>query len=135
MHKLQGVMHDTCNTANKTAHLGKVLRETSGQLFYGYDEWETRVEEDKPWFDFLCGNHTKNLPMDEFNKVYNIYTYVKLLLLNQQPYLHQEFDAYLRRKLDEDIAALTAEYGSNTRVDASGVLLLRSLCKLTHKGE
>jgi hypothetical protein len=135
LHKLQGVMHDTCNTANKTAHLGKVLRETSGQLFYGYDEWETRVEEDKPWFDFLCGNHTKNLPMDEFNKVYNIYTYVKLLLLNQQPYLHQEFDAYLRRKLDEDIAALTAEYGSNTRVDASGVLLLRSLCKLTHKGE
>ena len=46
----------------------------------------------------------------------------------------QEFDAYLRRKLGEDIAALTAEYGTNTRVDASGVLLLRSLCKLTHKG-
>ena len=29
---------------------------------------------------------------------------------------------------------MAAEYGSNTRVDASGVLLLRSLCKLTHKG-
>ncbi len=69
LHKLRGVMHDTCNTANKTARLGKVLRETSGQLFYGYDEWETRAEEDKPWFDFLCGNHTRNLPMDEFNKV------------------------------------------------------------------
>jgi hypothetical protein len=69
LHKLQGVMHDTCNTANKTARLAKTLRDTSGQLFYGYDEWENRVEEDKPWFDFLCGNHTRNLPMDEFNKV------------------------------------------------------------------
>ena len=69
LHKLQGVMHDTCNTANKTTRLGKVLRETSGQLFYGFDEWETRAEEDRPWFDFLCGNHTRNLPMDEFNKV------------------------------------------------------------------
>ena len=63
MHKLQGVMHDTCNTANKTARLGKVLRETSGQLFFGYDEWETRAEEDKPWFDFLCGNHTMVTPI------------------------------------------------------------------------
>lgn len=70
LHKLQGVMHDTCNTANKTARLAKTLRETSGQLFYGYDEWETRVEEDRPWFDFLCGNHTRNLPMDQFNKVH-----------------------------------------------------------------
>ena len=69
LHKLQGVMHDTCNTANKTARLAHSLRETSGQLFYGYDNWEARAEEDRPWFDFLCGNHTRNLPMDEFNKV------------------------------------------------------------------
>jgi hypothetical protein len=69
LHKLQGVMHDTCNTANKTARLAYTLRETSGQLFYGYDNWEARTEDDKPWFDFLCGNHTRNLPMDEFNKV------------------------------------------------------------------
>jgi hypothetical protein len=31
LHKLQGVMHDTCNTANKTARLTKGLRDTSGQ--------------------------------------------------------------------------------------------------------
>jgi hypothetical protein len=52
-HKPQGVMHDTCNTANKTARLAKTLRDTSGQLHYGYDNWEMRVEEDKPWFDFF----------------------------------------------------------------------------------
>ena len=73
LHKLQGAMHDTCNTANKTACLAMNLRETSGtsgQLFFGYDEWESRAAEEKPWFDFLCGNHTRNLPMDEFNKVH-----------------------------------------------------------------
>ena len=102
-------MHDTCNTSNKTARLGKVLRETRGQLFFGYDEWETRAEEDKPWIDFLCGNHTRNLPMDAFNKVYKNYTKPRLYSLYQHPALHQEFDAYLRRKLGEDIAALTAE--------------------------
>ncbi len=37
LHKIQGVMHDTCNTANKTA---KALRDTSGQLWFGYDNWE-----------------------------------------------------------------------------------------------
>jgi hypothetical protein len=69
LHKLQGSMHDTCNTANKTARLVKGLRATSGQLYYGFDEWESKAAEDKPWFDFLCGNHTRNLPMDAFNKV------------------------------------------------------------------
>ena len=69
LHKLQGVMHDTCNTANKTARLAKALRDTSGQLYYGYENWELLAEDDKPWFDFLCGNHTRNLPMDAFNKV------------------------------------------------------------------
>jgi hypothetical protein len=58
-------MHDTCNTANKTARLAKSLWDTSGQLWYGYDNWELLAEDDKPWFDFLYGN----LPMDEFNKV------------------------------------------------------------------
>jgi hypothetical protein len=32
LHKLQGVMHNTCNTANKTARLAKSLRDTSGRL-------------------------------------------------------------------------------------------------------
>jgi hypothetical protein len=69
LHKIQGVMHDTCNTANKTARLAKALRDTSGQLWFGYDNWELLAAEDKPWFDYLCGNHTRKLPMDAFNKV------------------------------------------------------------------
>jgi hypothetical protein len=73
LHKMQGVMHDIYNTANKTARLAQNLRETIGQLYYGYNEWESRAEEDRPWFDFLCGNHNRNLPMGEFNKLYETY--------------------------------------------------------------
>ena len=135
LHKLQGVMHDTCNTANKTARLTKGLRDTSGQLWFGYDNWELLAEVDKPWFDFLCGNHTRNLPMDAFNKVIlQPCPYIKLLALLLHPHLLQEFEAYIKRKLGEDLAAVMAECGDQTRVEASGVLLLRSMCKLTHKG-
>jgi hypothetical protein len=87
-------MHDTCNTANRTARLARSLRDTSGRLQFGFEEWEQRTEEDKPWFNFLCGNHTRNLPMDAFNR---------------------EFEAYLRRTLGDDIAVLTAEFGTHTR--------------------
>ncbi len=47
LHKLQGVMHDTCNIANKTARLAKTLRDTSGQLWFGYDNRELLAEDDK----------------------------------------------------------------------------------------
>ena len=36
--------------------------------------------------------------------------------------------------MGDDIASVVGEYGDRTRVEASGVLLLRSMCKLTHKG-
>ncbi len=47
---------------------------------------------------------------------------------------NKEFEAYLRRTVGDDIAAMMVEFGTQTRVEASGVLLLRSLCKLTHRG-
>jgi hypothetical protein len=113
LHKLQGVMHDTCNTANKTARLALQLRDASGQLHYGYDEWETLCPEDKPWFDFLCANHARNLPMDELSRL---------------------FQEYITRELGESITAIQVESGGRSRVEASGILFLRSLCRLTHTG-
>jgi hypothetical protein len=38
--KLRGVMHDTCNAANKVARLVKTLRDDSGKGFHGLEEWE-----------------------------------------------------------------------------------------------
>ena len=113
LHKLRGVMHDTCATANLAAVLIGDLREVSGQLQFGYDEWENKAKEDKPWFDFLCSNHVRNLPIDEFNRL---------------------FEAYIKKHLGPDLVQISRDGNGRTRVEASGLLLLRSLCRLTHKG-
>jgi hypothetical protein len=113
LHKLQGVMHDTCHTANKTARLALELRNASGQLHFGYDEWESLCQEDKPWFDYLCANHARNLPMDELSRL---------------------FQDYINKELGDSIKAIQAATGGRSRVEASGILFLRSLCRLTHTG-
>jgi hypothetical protein len=113
LHKIRGVMHDTCPTANLTATLMQEKRNTSGQLCYGYDEWESLAGEDKPYYDYLCANHVRNLPIDEFNR---------------------EFERYLREDLGTEMETIRREGNGRTRVEASGVLLLRSLCRLTHSG-
>ena len=68
LHKMQSTMHDTCATANLVPSLVYKLRETSGLLHYGAEEWAALPEEEKPWFDYLCGNHSRNLPLDEWNR-------------------------------------------------------------------
>ena len=88
-------------------------RNTSGQLCFGYDEWENKAEEDKPYYDYLCANHVRNLPIDEFNRL---------------------FEKYLRVDLGAEMETIRREGNGRTRVEASGVLLLRSLCRLTHSG-
>ena len=113
LHKIQGSMHDTCNTANLVPRLMLELRETSGRLFYGEDEWEALPEAEKPWYDYLCGNHTRNLPLDEWNR---------------------EFEAYVKDELGEAILELQKAGGGRTRVEGSGILLLRAMCRLTHIG-
>ncbi len=99
------------SAANKTARLAKELREASGQLHYGYYyvEWEEMANEDKPWFDFLCANHARNLPMDELNRLFN---------------------AYITMELGDSIKAIQVESGGPSRVEASSILFLRSLCWL-----
>ena len=113
LHKLRGVMHDTCATANLAAALIGELRDVSGQIHFGYDDWENKAKADKPWFDFLCANHVRNLPIDEFNRL---------------------FEAYIKRTLGEELQQISRDGNGRTRVEASGLLLLRSLCRLTHKG-
>jgi hypothetical protein len=110
LHKLRAIMHDTCATANLSAVL---KREVSGQIQFGYDNWEERVDTEKPWFDFLCSNHVRNLPIDQFNR---------------------EFEDYIKDHLGDVLAAIARDGNGRTRVEASGPLLLRSLCRHTHKG-
>jgi hypothetical protein len=72
--KLRGVMHDTCNTANLVAKKVKVLRDNSGKKFYGVEEWKAMRQDGSGWQDFLCGNHSRNLHFDAFNRRFTSFT-------------------------------------------------------------
>jgi len=113
LHKIKGAMHDSCNTANLVPHKVLELRESSGRLYYGADEWEALPKEQRSWFDYLCGNHTRNLPLDEWNR---------------------EYERYIKDELGESILEVQKAGGGRTRVEGSGILLLRAMCRLTHTG-
>jgi hypothetical protein len=113
LHKIQGAMHDTCPTANLVPYLVQDLRVTSGKLHFGEDEWDALPDHEKPWFDYLCGNHSRNLPLDEWNR---------------------EYEAYIKDELGEAIVEVQKAGGGRTRVEGSGILLLRAMCRLTHMG-
>jgi hypothetical protein len=102
-------MHDTCPTANLVPYLVNDLRAISGKLHFGEEEWDALPDDEKPWFDYLCGNHSRNLPLDEWNR---------------------EYEAYIKDELGEVQKAGDGQ----TRVEGSGILLLRAMCRLTHMG-
>jgi hypothetical protein len=113
LHKIFGVMHDTCNTANLVAELMAGVRNEAGQEYYGLDEWDGMDNKAKPMFDFLCGNHTRNLLAVRFEK---------------------RHDAFLEAELGEALRPAKLASGGRARLECSGTNFLRSLCKLTHKG-
>jgi hypothetical protein len=113
LHKIFGVMHDTCNTANLVADLMVKLRDAVGREFKGDDEWDGLENKAKPMFDFLCGNHTRNLLAVRFE---------------------QRHDKFLETELGEALRAARTASGGRARLECSGTNFLRSLCKLTHKG-
>ena len=62
---------------------------------------------------FLCGNHIRGLPIDEFNRA---------------------FDLWLREELGEAFKEAAALSGSRSKLEASGTAFLRSFCKLAFDG-
>ena len=70
LHTLYGVMHDTCNCANLVATLMVELRDRKCSEHYGADVWGLASSQTKACFNFLCGNHTRNLPIVRYNKVF-----------------------------------------------------------------
>jgi hypothetical protein len=55
LHKIFGLMHDTCATANLVAELMARLRDEKGKEFYGEDVWDGKENKAKPMFDFCVG--------------------------------------------------------------------------------
>jgi hypothetical protein len=111
--KLRSLMHDTCNTANATAREIARLVEEKGREYYGDEEWDDLPEEEKCILDFLCGNHTRGLPVDAFNR---------------------RFEDWLAEELSAEFDAAAGESGGRARLEKSGTSLLRSLFKLIHSG-
>ena len=113
LHKIFGLMHDTCATANLVAELMAQLRDQEGREYHGMDVWDGKENKAKPMFDFLCGNHTRNLLTVRFEK---------------------RHDKFLEDELGEALRVARAACGGRARLECSGTNFLRSLCKLTHKG-
>ena len=89
------------------------LRNVKARQYHGEDKWEGMTPQSKVCFDFLCGNHTRNLPIDWFNKLYN---------------------KWLQSELGESIAKAKTAAGGMVRLECSGEAFLHSVCKLTHTG-
>ena len=113
IHKIFGLMHDTCNTANRVAELMAELRDDSGRVNFGDEDWDAAGNKAKTMFDFLCGNHTRNLLVGRYEKHY---------------------DTWLEKELGDQLRAARAATGGRARLECSGNMFLRALCKLTHRG-
>ena len=92
-----------CNGANKTASLIQALKDFSGRTIFGDDEWEALPDDRKKLLDSLCGNHTRNLPAEAFNR---------------------RFESYLKDKLGEDFDMARKASGFRARLEPSGSALL-----------
>jgi hypothetical protein len=111
--KLRDAMHDTCNCANLVAKKVRGLRDDIGKAMYGVEEWAVMQQIGCGWQDYLCGNHSRNLHFDAFNRAFT--SYIKLLLC-------------------EGMAEAKLRSGGRLRVEADGEAFVRSICKLTHVG-
>ncbi len=100
LHKIFGLMRDTCNTANGVAHLMTELRETKARAFYGDDAWDAADPCLKTVQDFLFGNHSRNLLVDRGNAYY---------------------DAYLEKELGEAMRAACVATGGRVRLECGRV--------------
>jgi hypothetical protein len=66
-----------------------------------------------PWYDFLCANHVRNLPIDEFNRL---------------------FEKYLHDDLGAELDTIRREGNGHTRVDEWGSVVAVAVQANTHSG-
>ena len=111
--KLLSAMHDTCNCANAVVDVLNLLKQENGMEILGGEAWAALSVSKTTLADYRCGNHTRGLPVAAFNRL---------------------FESYLHANLGEEFEAATTASGGRARLEKSGVLLLRSMCKLVSSG-
>ena len=85
----------------------------SGRDYYGEEARNAQSDEEKHTSDFLCGNHTRNLPVVAFNRLFN---------------------GFLSEELGDEFESATAAGNGRARLEKCGASLLRSITKLAHDG-
>jgi hypothetical protein len=80
---------------------------------YGAEEWAAMQDSGSGWQDFLCGNHSRNLHFDAFNR---------------------SFVTFMKGLLGEAMAVAKVKSGGRLRFEPDGEAFVRSICKLTHVG-
>ena len=76
--KLKSAMHDTCNTANAVVTKLAEKKEASSKAFYGNDAWASMTVAEKSMTDWRCGNHTRGLSVDAYNRRFENFLHEKL---------------------------------------------------------
>ena len=114
LHKLQSTMHDTCNGANLAARLIALKKEASGAEYFGEEAWAATSDEEKATSDYLCGNHSRNLPVAAFTRL---------------------FSDFLTEDLGADFEAAVAAGNDRAGLfEKDGPAFVRSIAKLAHDG-
>ena len=110
--KILSLMHDTCNTANLAATKLADLKRESLESNYSAEEIAGMSKEQVNTLDFLCANHTRQLPVAAYRR---------------------RADTWLADELKEDIAKAKIDY-PNARLETTGSSFLYSIQKLIHCG-
>jgi hypothetical protein len=127
------------NFPHYTPQVAKLMLELCDRksiAHYGDNVWSNADKQTKACFNFVCGNHTRNLPVVRFNKVsLSQHSYPITYPGRLQPIpLLKAYDKWLYGELEEQMRLAKLASGGKARQDCSGVLFLRSLCRLTHVG-
>ena len=90
------------------------LKEKSHVKLNGQEAWDAAPEQGKKMHDYLCGNHSRNLPVAAFNRL---------------------FETHMKLNHGEALKATINKFGGHARLEpSSGPPLLRSTCKPRHDG-
>ena len=64
-------MGDGCNTTKAVMRLLGEAKNEDGIACYGEETWEGMGEDMKSFVVDICANHSRNCPVDEFNRLFS----------------------------------------------------------------
>ena len=93
------------------------VRDRKCREHFGEDVWESAEPKAKACFDFLCGKHTRNLPVVRFNKVHNTFLFnlLTVILVVTLPEPFKAYEKWIQTELGD--ALRVAKMATGTKPD------------------